>query len=72
MTPEKIILKNGKLIVPENPVIPFIEGNGTGTDIWKASVRVFEAAVEKEFRLTGNRLPDQTLTDFRDSIISNL
>jgi isocitrate dehydrogenase len=50
MTPEKITLKNGKLIVPENPVIPFIEGDGTGPDIWKASVRVFDAAVEKAYR----------------------
>ncbi len=42
---EKIKLIDGKLIVPENPVIPFIEGDGTGSDIWKASVRVFDAAV---------------------------
>jgi isocitrate dehydrogenase len=49
MTPEKITLKNGKLIVPENPVIPFIEGDGTGPDIWRASVRVFDAAVEKAY-----------------------
>jgi isocitrate dehydrogenase len=45
MTPEKIKLANGKLNVPDNPVIPFIEGDGTGPDIWKASVRVFDAAV---------------------------
>ena len=50
MTPEKIILKNGKLIVPENPIIPFIEGDGTGPDIWRASVRVFDAAVEKAYK----------------------
>lgn len=50
MTPEKITLKNGKLIVPDNPVIPFIEGDGTGPDIWKASVRVFDAAVEKTYK----------------------
>jgi isocitrate dehydrogenase len=49
MTPEKITLKNGKLIVPENPIIPFIEGDGTGPDIWKASVRVFDAAVSKAY-----------------------
>jgi isocitrate dehydrogenase len=49
MTPEKIKLTNGKLIVPENPIIPFIEGDGTGPDIWKASVRVFDAAVKKVY-----------------------
>ncbi|HAM10981.1 MAG: NADP-dependent isocitrate dehydrogenase [Bacteroidetes bacterium GWE2_41_25] len=49
MIPEKILLKNGKLIVPENPIIPFIEGDGTGPDIWKASVRVFDAAVNKAY-----------------------
>ena len=37
MTPEKIKLSNGKLNVPENPIIPYIEGDGTGPDIWKAS-----------------------------------
>ena len=40
---------NGKLQVPENPIIPFIEGDGTGRDIWKASRRVFDAAVEKAY-----------------------
>lgn len=50
---EKIKLIDGKLIVPENPVIPFIEGDGTGPDIWKASVRVFDAAVKKSY--DGNR-----------------
>ncbi len=50
MTAEKIKLENGKLIVPANPVIPFIEGDGTGPDIWKASVRVFDAAVKKVFK----------------------
>jgi isocitrate dehydrogenase len=49
MTPKKIILEKGKLIVPENPIIPFIEGDGTGPDIWKASVRVFDAAVQKVY-----------------------
>lgn len=39
----------GKLSVPDNPVIPFIEGDGIGPDIWKASVRVFDAAVEKAY-----------------------
>jgi isocitrate dehydrogenase len=50
MTPEKIKLAEGKLYVSDNPVIPFIEGDGTGPDIWKASVRVFDAAVKKVYR----------------------
>src|SRR3954449_2097652 len=41
--------KNGKLVVPDNPIIPFIEGDGTGPDIWRASVRVFDAAVQKAY-----------------------
>jgi len=40
---------NGKYHIPDNPIIPFIEGDGTGRDIWKASVRVFNAAVEKAY-----------------------
>jgi len=46
----KIKVVNGKLQVPEYPVIPFIEGDGTGPDIWNASVRVFDAAVEKAYQ----------------------
>ena len=46
---EKIRIKDGKLQVPDNPVIPFIEGDGTGRDIWKASVKVFDAAVQKAY-----------------------
>jgi isocitrate dehydrogenase len=46
---EKISIKNNKLIVPLIPIIPYIEGDGTGPDIWKASVTVFEAAVEKAY-----------------------
>src|SRR3569832_427540 len=45
----KISIKDGKLQVPENPIIPFVEGDGTGRDIWRASVRVFDAAVEKAY-----------------------
>ena len=41
--------KGGRLIVPDDPIIPFIEGDGTGPDIWRASVRVFDAAVQKAF-----------------------
>jgi isocitrate dehydrogenase len=45
----KIQYRNGKYDVPDRPIIPFIEGDGTGRDIWKASVRVFDAAVEKAY-----------------------
>ncbi len=44
---KKITIKKGKLKVPDNPVIPFIEGDGIGPDVWAASVRVLDAAVEK-------------------------
>lgn len=47
---EKITVDNGKLVVPNNPIIPFIEGDGTGPDIWRASVRVLDAAVEKAYK----------------------
>jgi isocitrate dehydrogenase len=47
---EKITLTEGKLNVPNNPIIPFIEGDGTGPDIWNASVRVLDAAVEKAYK----------------------
>jgi isocitrate dehydrogenase len=46
---EQITIDNGVLQVPNNPIIPFIEGDGTGRDIWKASKRVLDAAVEKAF-----------------------
>jgi len=46
----KIKTKNGKLQVPDNPIIPFVEGDGTGRDIWRASVRIFDAAVQKAYR----------------------
>jgi len=49
MEGQKITLKNNKLAVPENPVIPFIEGDGTGPDIWAASINVFNAAVQKAY-----------------------
>ena len=45
----KISIQNGKLNVPDNPIIPFIRGDGTGPDIWAASVRVFDAAVQKAY-----------------------
>ncbi len=49
MSGEKIALSNGILHVPDTPIIPYIEGDGTGPDIWKASVKVFDAAVEKAY-----------------------
>lgn len=49
MSGTKISIQNGVLQVPDNPVIPFIEGDGTGPDIWAASVRVLDAAVEKAY-----------------------
>ena len=45
-----ITYSNGQYQVPDNPIVPFIEGDGTGRDIWKASVRVFDAAVEKAYQ----------------------
>jgi isocitrate dehydrogenase len=82
-----ITMSAGSLAVPDQPIIPFIEGDGTGPDIWRASVRVFDAAVkkayggerqiawkevlagEKAFRATGNWLPDETVTAFRDLLV---
>ncbi|TAH27371.1 MAG: NADP-dependent isocitrate dehydrogenase [Cytophagales bacterium] len=50
MSAEKITIKNGVLQVPNEPIVPFIEGDGTGPDIWAASVRVIDAAVEKAYK----------------------
>ena len=49
MSDQKISISNGKLVVPDNPTIPYIEGDGTGVDIWPASRLVFDAAVEKAY-----------------------
>jgi len=46
----KIAVQNGKLIVPDDPIVPYIEGDGIGPDIWRASQRVWEAAVEKAYK----------------------
>jgi isocitrate dehydrogenase len=46
---KKITISGGKLQVPDRPIIPFIEGDGTGPDIWRASVRVLDAAVAKAY-----------------------
>ncbi len=45
----RIHIEGGRLVVPDHPTIPFIEGDGTGRDIWRASVRVFDAAVERAY-----------------------
>lgn len=45
----KISIQDGKLNVPDNPILPYVEGDGTGRDIWRASQRVFDAAVEKAY-----------------------
>ena len=75
---------NGVLNVPDEPIIPFIEGDGTGVDIWPAAKLVLDAAAnkhgktiswkevlagEKAFKETGNWLPEETVTDFRDHLI---
>ncbi len=46
---KKIFMDSGNLVVPDNPIIPFIEGDGIGADIWNASVRVFDSAVKKAY-----------------------
>ena len=46
---QKITIKDGKLQVPNEPILPYVEGDGTGRDIWRASVRVFDAAVQKAY-----------------------
>ncbi|MCC6426116.1 MAG: isocitrate dehydrogenase (NADP(+)) [Phycisphaerales bacterium] len=85
--PTAITMSAGRLSVPNDPILPFIEGDGTGPDIWRASVRVFDAAVEKAykgtrkihwqevlagekaFNKTGNWLPEETLTAFRQYLV---
>src|ERR687892_414617 len=48
-TGEAIQMQGGRLVVPDRPIVPFIEGDGTGPDIWRAAQRVFDAAVEKAY-----------------------
>ena len=48
-TARSISMQNGELIVSDNPIIPFIEGDGIGSDIWSASVRVFDSAIGKAY-----------------------
>jgi len=84
---DKVSMKNGVLNVPDNPVIPFIIGDGTGPDIWRASQNVLDSAIqkayngkrkiewkevlagEKAFNLTGNWLPDETVSTFNEYLI---
>jgi len=82
---EKITMgADGVLHVPDNPIIPYIEGDGTGVDIWPAAQLVLDAAAkkhgkviawkevlagEKAFHETGDWLPEQTVTDFREHLI---
>ncbi len=84
---EKITMSKAGLNVPAEPIIPYIEGDGTGPDIWRASQLVMDAAVQKAyggrkkiawkqvlageaaFQQTGNWLPDETVTAFRDHLI---
>lgn len=88
MSGSKISMVNGKLTVPNDPIIPYIEGDGTGADIWAASVRVIDAAVqkayngtrkihwlevlagEKAFNLTGNWLPEDTITNIDEYMVA--
>src|SRR3954464_4897889 len=75
---------DGSLNVPSEPIIPFIEGDGTGVDIWPAAKLVLDAAAkkhgkkiewlevlagEKAFNETGDWLPDETITKFREYLI---
>ena len=84
MAPQKISLVDGVLRVPDEPIIPFIEGDGTGVDIWPASKLVFDAAASKHgktlswkevlagqnaFDATGDWLPEETVQAFRDHLI---
>jgi isocitrate dehydrogenase len=81
---EKITLVDGELQVPDNPIIPFIEGDGTGVDIWPAAQLVLDAAAkhhgkniewvevlagQKAFDQTGEWLPEATVQSFRDHLI---
>jgi isocitrate dehydrogenase len=82
---EKITMgASGALHVPDEPIIPFIEGDGTGVDIWPAAKLVLDAAAakhgkriawkevlagEKAYNETGNWLPDETVDSFRDHLI---
>lgn len=82
MSAEKISMKDGHLNVPNEPIIPFIEGDGTGPDIWRASVRVMDAAVEKAYNgarkiqwkevLAGEKAYKQTGSWLPDDTLKNI
>src|SRR5947207_2827853 len=77
---DTITISQGRLTVPDRPVIPFIEGDGTGPDIWRASVRVFDAAVRKSYGgkkqivwhevLAGQKAFDQTKNWLPDETVA--
>src|SRR5919202_5035930 len=81
---ERITVDDGALVVPDEPIIPFIEGDGTGVDIWPAAQLVLDAAVarhgrriawkevlagQKAFDQTGSWVPDETGDAFRDHVV---
>src|SRR5271165_6566783 len=67
---EKIRLKSDHTLeVPERPILPFIEGDGTGPDIWRASQYVFDGAGKKAFKQFESWLPDETVEAFREYLI---
>jgi isocitrate dehydrogenase len=81
---DKITLSNGVLAVPDEPIIPYVEGDGTGVDIWPAAQLVMDAAAakhgktiawkevlagQKAFDATGSWLPDETVEAFREYLI---
>src|SRR3954466_7751139 len=81
---DKITMNNGVLSVPDEPIIPFVEGDGTGVDIWPAAQLVMDAAAakhgktiawkevlagQKAYDATGNWLPDETIQVFREYLI---
>jgi len=85
MKTDRILFENNRLVVPDSPIIPFIEGDGIGPDIWKAAKKVIDRAVEicrgdtgrriewkeilageKAFKETGEWLPEETITAFRE------
>src|SRR5690349_2584669 len=81
---DKISMSNGVLVVPDEPIIPYVEGDGTGVDIWPAAQLVMDAAAakhgktiawkevlagQKAFDNTGSWLPDETVETFRAHLI---
>src|ERR1700726_4437443 len=81
---DKITMTNGVLTVPDEPIIPYVEGDGTGVDIWPAAQLVIDAAAakhgksiawrevlagEKAFKATGDWLPQETVDTFREYVI---